>query len=265
MESYKLISWIEEDQLSSIRTSEYWNNSKIEKNKVFHIAKGQIEKLHDNQHLNDIYDHLSSILDSERLSSLGNVLSLAAGTCWLEGRILSERDFKYFTGVDFSKHRIHGLGPIVLGEYNLDPENCELVFGSFLDLKMDDKSQDVIILSQAFHHTNEPVKLLQEVKRVLSDQGIVVIVGEHYYAIEKKISQIFVHFIKYINNKGFRKKRTFFPDYKQLFPASFKKGDIHYSKFEYFQMFNALDFIAHRDVHKSRTIQSYILKKPEFK
>jgi len=257
-----LINWIEDN---NIRTAEYWNDFEKEKTKVFNILDGDFEKLEENSHLNDIYKHLLEISKNQNVNwREKSVLSLASGTCWLEGRFLKDKNINKLTAVDFSKHRIHELGSKTLEYYGFKEDNVDLVYGSILDIKIENKSQDIILLSQAFHHINEPIRLLDEIKRVLKKDGVVIIVGEHYYNMKIKLKQALKHFIKYlINHKEYREVNTFCPQYQAMFPPSYEKGDIHYSKLDYHNMFKGMGFTYSHYIDKTKTIQAFILRHNE--
>ena len=191
------------------------------------------------------------------------VLSLAAGTCWLEGRFFNDKDIKHLVAIDFSKHRIHDLASLTIKHYKLT-EKVDLVYGSILDLKVKDQSQDIVLLSQAFHHINEPIRLLSEIKRVLKPNGVVVIVGEHYYNWKIKLIGVAKHFAKYLlNYKKYRDVRSFVPSYQALFPPCYEKGDIHYSKLEYHHMFVGTGFEYKHFIDRTKTIQAFVLNTNE--
>jgi len=44
---------------------------------------------------------------------------------------------------------------------------------------LENNSVDFIFLCQAFHHADDPEKLIYEIRRVLKPDGIVIIIGEH--------------------------------------------------------------------------------------
>lgn len=93
-----------------------------------------------------------------------------------------------------------------------------------MDLKLEQKSQDIILLSQAFHHTNEPIRLLNEIKKVLKCDGVVIIICEHYYNWKIQSKQIIKHFIKYIiNYKNYRDINVCYPQYQAMFHLLIKK------------------------------------------
>jgi ubiquinone/menaquinone biosynthesis C-methylase UbiE len=253
-----LINWINEK--NTARTAQYWNDFEQEKEKVFNISDGDFKKLEENQHLGDIYNHLVEVSNAEHIVfKEKQVLSLAAGTCWLEGRFFNDKDIKRLVAIDFSKHRIHDLASLTIEHYKLT-EKVDLVYGSILDLKVKDQSQDIVLLSQAFHHINEPIRLLSEIKRVLKPNGVIIIVGEHYYNWKVKLIGVAKHFAKYLlNYKKCRDAHSFVPSYQALFPPCYEKGDIHYSKLEYHHMFVGTGFGYKHFIDRTKTIQAFVL------
>ena len=133
--------------------------------------------------------------------------------------------------------------------------------GDISDLKLEDKSIDLIILSQAFHHILDSVKLLKGISRVLKPSGTIIIVGEHYYGFYTKVSKVIRHFVKFIiNYKGYQNGRTLIPDFAILFPSDYygaSKGDMHYSKFQYHQLFTGIGFKYKRYIY--RDVQGFYL------
>ncbi len=255
-----LKNWIEKNE---IRTAKYWEDPEKEKTKVFNILDNDLKKLEEDIHLNNIYNHLLEISNNENISFKDKtIISLASGTGWLEGKFLRDKKINKLTLIDFSKHRIHELGPKTLKLFGFELDRADFVYGNILDLKIKNNSQDIILLSQAFHHINEPIKLLNEIKRVLKDDGVVIILGEHYYSWKIKLNRIIKHYIKYfLNYKKYRKLNSFFPEYKSLFPPSYEKGDIHYSKLEYHHLFTSMMFDYNHYIHNTKTIQAFVLKK----
>lgn len=253
-------NWIENNK---IRTAKYWNDPVKEKTKVFNISDNNVVKLEEDVHLKNIYNHLLEISNNENISfKEKSILSLASGTGWLEGRFLRDKKINKLSLVDFSKHRIHELSPKTLKLFGFDLDRVDLVYGNILDLKIKDNTQDIILLSQAFHHIDEPIKLLNEIKRVMKDDGMVIILGEHYHNWKIKLNRILKHYIKYfLNYKKYRKLNTFFPEYKSLFPPCYIKGDIHYSKLEYHHLFTSVMFDYNHYIHNTKTIQAFVLKK----
>ena len=100
---------------------------------------------------------------------------------------------------------------------------------------------DVIYLSKAFHHIESPIFLLRKLKDLLSDNGIIIITGKHYYSRKVYLACLERHFAKLVLRKKYRKTCSFFPEYAMLFPYSLEKGDLHYSLFNHDYFFKKLE------------------------
>lgn len=255
-----LESWIEENQVNEIDSAEYWNKEEKEAGKAFYVLDG-FEKLEEKQHLKDIYNDINEMLRESNIEIRGNILSLASGSCWLESWLLKDKSFQSFIGVDISKHRIHKLAPITVQKYGLPKNKTRLVHGDIHELSIEDSSQDIVILCQAFHHTDQPIRLLRELKRVLKEDGRVLVVGEHYYGFKVYFKRIVRHFLRYFKNKDYRKINGFLPQYESLFPPCFEKGDNHYSPIIYHNFFTKLGFQYKKHFNPTRGTQGFILSK----
>ena len=246
------------------RSAQYWNDPEKETGKVFDVSDGDIAKLEQDRHLKDIFNNVQSLIQLADLElNDSKILSLASGVCWLEARLLADISKFELTALDYAKHRIHRLAPDIFQWYGLGGSHISLVHGSMLELRVEDRSQDVVLLSQAFHHTCEPYRLLIEIKRVLRDDGTVLIVGEHYFDKFMQLKQTIKHVGKWVlNYQGkYRSVHRLVPDYQSLFPRSFEKGDIHYPMVEYDALFTGAGFNYDRHVHKKESLQSFVLKK----
>lgn len=161
---------------------------------------------------------------------------------------------------------------MVLDHYNIPSEKTVLVYGSFYDLHLEDKSLDFIFLSQAFHHANDPDRLLNEMQRVLKTSGCAIIIGEqsvNYFMVFCKYYCIYwikllIHFLmpETMQEKLFH--RTFslpkiFPDHRDLFPPDPKLGDHTYTPGQYTRIFKAHEFIERKEKSSNPCHKSFIL------
>lgn len=264
MKTYEKINWIQLDK--KIYTANYWNDRQAERAKVFDVTDGDYSKLEESEHLNQIFKQVHDMTQAESIFFDSRaILSLASGTCWLEGRLFNNKNVSLIA-VDFSLHRIHEIAPKTLAWYGIRPNQVALVHGSMLDLKISNETQDIVLLSQAFHHTNEPISLLREIRRVLKDDGAVVIVGEHFYNKSVRAKRALKHLMKYIlNHRGdYRNIHSLLPDYQTLFPSGGQKGDVHYSMAEYDAMFSEAGFRYKRYVNSEKTLQGFVLWKNRY-
>ena len=150
----------------------YWNQEELEKNKPFYV-KDDISKLENDNHLNALYSQLIYLLENSNTSFKNKkILSLGSGSCWLESWLISRSNEKphLFDAVNFSKHRIHDLGPITLNYYNIDIP-IKLYCGDMINTIPQTDSYD-IILCQSLHHSESPILLLKESRQLLAEMEL---------------------------------------------------------------------------------------------
>ena len=233
----KVINWINEEELKKINFSEYWNNIQIEKTKDWYIENGNYKKCLEyiNNSLMDEY-HISekfiTNFSKERNRSDLRVADLASGIGWTSNLISKLDCVKEVHSVEISKHRIGKLFEECILMLQGKEEKLFRYLGSFYDLKFEEKSMDILYLSQAFHHADAPIKLLIECDRVLKDDGRIILVGEHFISIKKII-------IKFIYNL-IKKKISF--NFFELFPPDPILGDHYYRVSDYEFLFKSFGF-----------------------
>ncbi len=259
---YSLESWLSERDTKEIFSSEYWNNESIEASKSFNVRKG-FDSLESDSHFKNLLKTFREVSDECSLDWKNkSILSLGSGICWLESWFFKDKDFGFLNALDFSRHRIFDLAPITLAEYGIPADKVRLIHGSFLDLKLPDRSQDVVLMAQAFHHCDEPVRLLKEVDRVLKPEGLVIVLGEHYFSKTQILVKTFKHFAKYfLNYRNYRGAHSVFPQYKSLFPPCAVKGDHHYSITDYHYMFDRQGFAHQRFAWPHMGLQGFKLER----
>ncbi len=256
----KITDLIDRENMKSDPSFGYWNDSNKEKKKAFNVEVG-FDRLEKSPHLNDIFKQLISCMSVSNLSEENkSILSLGSGTCWLESWWLKEKKPNNLVAVDFSKHRIHELAPMTFEHYGYNYP-IQLIRGDFLNLGMEEDLFDIVLLSQAFHHSQDPVKLLREVWRLSKDQARILIIGEHFFDRLDHVKQALRHFVKFlINYKNYRQSHSFIPGYSDLFPPHIEQGDNHYSKAEYNEMFEEVgNFNVNHLIAEKEGIQAFIL------
>ena len=249
-----------EHQIDLVSAS-YWNNEDLEKNKAFNVIDLGFDKIEASLKYKHLLDQLECLLANYNIAvKNSNILSVASGTCWVESQWLKNQQFRKLHCIDISRHRIHKLAPFTMEHYGIVGD-VDFLHGSVFDLDAKHKSYDIIFLSQAFHHIEEPIRLLRFLKQLLSENGVILIVGEHYYTRLDYHKRAFKHYVKYfINRKGYRSLKQFYPSWQDLFPPDLDKGDIHWSASEYDFIFKKAGFSYYEhDVHESRIFQSFIL------
>lgn len=263
--SYPFVVWVDQKKVEELPSATYWNDRDAERKKCYDISNGDFSKLELEINREGVLEQVKTLVNAMPDLLRGRGASLASGVCWLEAMLLRDQSqIEHISCVEFSRHRIFDLAPLILNHYNINPDRVELCYGSFYELRFADAELDFVLLAQAFHHAFDPEKLLAEVKRVLKPNGSVLIVGEHFFGI----SDIFSRFIKHIakiglNYKNYRERSRLIPDWRTLFPVSREKGDHHYTHQMYRLMFETEGFRFKRYISRSAGLQAYLLNKKE--
>jgi len=265
-------NWLDEPDDNDIKYSEYWNNEDIEQSKEWYILDGNFTKmetyLDTSGLLNDLQKCVSILKSKYNLKIQGTGIDLAAGNLWAIPHLLNLGAVDKIYCLEYSKHRLLKLGTAVLDYYNVLSEKTVLVYGSFYDLHIEDNSLDFIFLSQAFHHAENPDKLLHEIKRALKPTGFVIVIGEHdihfFIPYLKHLGKLLIYFImpKIVQKKIFGKElniNMLFPSPTNLIPPDPVLGDHYYSNTHYFKMFRSHDFIVERIPGFNKSHISFIL------
>jgi ubiquinone/menaquinone biosynthesis C-methylase UbiE len=138
------------------------------------------------------------------------IADLAAGTGWTCALIskLSEVDLVH--AVEISQHRIEELFEKTVRILEGNPAKIKRYLGSFYEIKLENSSVDIDVLSQAFHHSDEPLLLLKKVSRILKKGGSALLIGEHYIDWKKILRRIISILLK---------ERRLSVNFYDLFPA----------------------------------------------
>jgi SAM-dependent methyltransferase len=161
----------------------YWNDTTIEKRKAWWV-----ETENDVHHVDRWLESTSLLLElrgclakvqTEARGQHWIGADLACGNAWATPHLLTTLEAAHVYCVEYSRHRLLQLAPIVLKHHRVGSSQVTLCLGSFYHLKLEPHSLDFVLLSQAFHHANLPIILMAELLRVLKPNGVVFVVGEH--------------------------------------------------------------------------------------
>lgn len=270
--------WLTKLQLGEIEYSGYWNDEEREESKDWNIQNDNFFKmevyLQKTGLLQDIIDCIECLNVNFKRKLKGIGIDLAAGNLWAATHLLSLGEIDKLYCLEYSKHRLLKIGPKVLEHYNVSEEKIVLVLGSFYNLHIKNNFLDFVFLSQAFHHADNPDKLLSEINRVLKQNGVAIIIGEHAINFRKAFLKTFIkHAFKFIASKLlpdnlqeliFKKKirvDTLIPKTIDLFPPDPILGDHYYSDKEYFSLFSKYDFKVKQVKNRKSQFKSFLLIK----
>lgn len=241
-------NWLSHEELESIYTSSYWNDIEEEKKKEWWIEDGNYKKCLDylkSSKLLHEYQQSEKFINNFTGKSI-KVADLAAGIGWTSVLLSKLPSVKEVHAVEISKHRLGSLFEHSVKMLQGESNKIFRYIGSFYDLKFDDKSIDIIYMSQAFHHADKPLKLLLECDRVLKDNGRIILVGEHYIGMKRIIRRFLSNLIK---------QRKITTNFYEMFTPDQVLGDHYYRRSDYYFMFGAFGYdVKHQHVKGENTI-----------
>ncbi len=227
--------WLSEKELETIYTSAYWNDIEAEKRKPWWIADGDYDKCLEFLKKTDLlleYEKSEKYIGEIVKDNL-KVADLAAGIGWTSALLSKIPKVSEVHSVEISKHRLDSLFEHSVKMMAGEAAKISRYLGSFYELKFANESIDVVYMSQAFHHAESPLRLLVECDRVLRKEGTIVLVGEHYIGVLRKIRRFLVKLLR---------NRNFTLDFYELFPPDSVLGDHYYRYSDYRFMFTSLGY-----------------------
>ena len=106
------------------------------------------------------------------------ILDLGCGSGWLAAMLSAEPKVAHVIAWDSSPHLLEQVLPEMVELVGGDIARIERVCGDFVPLMLGDTSQDLVVMSSAFHHAGDPRRLLGELRRVPRPDGAVVLLNE---------------------------------------------------------------------------------------
>jgi SAM-dependent methyltransferase len=225
-----VVAWVDDSGLGSIYSAHSWNDLAEERSKEWWIAGGTEEEYARlRSYLND-----TGLMDDYRIAeryiaqlpgaSLA-VADLAAGIGWTSSLLSRLSNVGSVSAVDISRHRLELLFPQAIHMFEGDAAKLKRHLGSFYELGFARDSMDVVLLSAAFHHASNPLRLLNEVDRVLKPGGHLVLIGENFVGT----MAIFRRVIRKLLTE-----RRICTNFYELFPPDDIWGDHYYRVSDYY-------------------------------
>lgn len=132
-------------------------------------------------HMRDNTHHVDAagLVEWERLASPGShFLDLGCGAGWLTALLTRRAEVAKVVAWDSSPHLVGEMLPEMVALLDGDMSKVEAVCGEFVPLLVEDRSIDVAVMSSAFHHADRPDALLDELRRVLTPGGTLMLLNE---------------------------------------------------------------------------------------
>ena len=177
-----------------------------------------------------LYKRLLAMIDHEAHDTLkkgGTFLDVACGTGEIMYRLAKRYPKSEFYGIDLSPEMIKKAKEKANGAKNL-------IFqaGTVDELPFQDNAFDIVLCSEAFHHFEHPKRSLEEMRRVLREGGIFLLMDPAYdvwwQKIIVRIADIFEtnekayprkEFFELFQNAGFRTEYSFYWRFNNFFLA----------------------------------------------
>jgi SAM-dependent methyltransferase len=222
--------WLDEQALSLIYSSRYWNDLAAERNKEWWIADGgnaaygRLRAYLEESGLLEDYE-LAEFYISNMAESQLAVADLASGIGWTSSLLSKLPNVGRVHAVEISQHRLELLFPQAVQMFGGNWAKISRNLGSFYDLRFDNSSLDVVFLSSAFHHAENPLRLLTEIDRVLKSGGRLILIGETHisrWSVARRVAKILFT------------QRRLTTNFFELFPPDDELGDHYYRDSDYF-------------------------------
>lgn len=241
--------WLSDKELETISSGSYWNLEEEEKKKkqwnIFDAGmEPMLEFLDKERKYFNEYESILNFVEKNNIKIAGEGIDLAAGTCWATALLSKIEAVERIYALDISKHRLLKTAPIVFNHFAAKEEKIIRVVGDFLNIKLLDNSLDFCFMSSAFHHADDPNRLLVEIRRVLKPDGLVIMMGEKpifWFTLMKQFLKNIVKMIVPINYRG-KPVYKLFPRFSELYAPDPKDGEHYYYIYDYNKIFSKNGF-----------------------
>jgi len=253
--------WADGKQVANTPSSDFWNDAEKESCKPYDIRDGNVDKLW--RYLRDSTTYLSefeAVLGFARELGVpvrGTGIDVAAGVCWTTGLLSKIGTVEKLYALDFSRHRLLTLAPLVLKAFEAHEEKIIRVLGSFYEVRLPDASVDFCLMCQAFHHADDPRRLLNELARILRPRGSILMIGENPIYPSQLLKKRMSNYLKMVAPQSYYLAKPVYrwwPRFRDLFPSSVESGDHYYQFCDYAKIFEECAFVLHSQRREGYTV-----------
>ena len=119
------------------------------------------------------------LLDWDQYLKINSVvMDLGSGGGWLSGHLAKFDKVTSIYALDSSRYFLHKMMPQILRIMQSKAEKVIPIEGLFSPLLLEDNSVDLIVASSVLHHSDNLEQLLREIRRVLKNDGHLIILNE---------------------------------------------------------------------------------------
>jgi ubiquinone/menaquinone biosynthesis C-methylase UbiE len=118
------------------------------------------------------------ILRQRGIDLRGLILELGAGTCWFSSEISKNHNVTHVYALDFAKSIMSKMAPMVMDHLGADTTRITRVIGDFNQLPFPGRAFDFVVVDAALHHAIRTEAVLEEIGRVLKDDGRLLAIRE---------------------------------------------------------------------------------------
>lgn len=108
----------------------------------------------------------------------GHVLDVGAGVAWTSAIISESKYIESVTAIDYSKHRIKDIAPIVFSQLGGNQNKFKSIVGNFLEKDFPLKKYDIIVFCQSLYMFPHIDVVLEKVSDILAPGGLVLVACE---------------------------------------------------------------------------------------
>jgi len=121
---------------------------------------------------------IPQILRKKGIEFGGCILEIGAGSCWFSSVLSKFPEVKEIYALDFSRYILKRVAPVMMNYLNADARKIIRVRGSFYSLIHLGKQFDFVVCDETLHHADYPIKLLNQIGKVLKRDGRIVCIRE---------------------------------------------------------------------------------------
>lgn len=104
----------------------------------------------------------------------GKILEIGAGACWLSSELSKIDKVQEVYALDFSDVILRQIAPHIMHYLGANTSKITCVVGDFNDLRFEDRTFDFVVCDATLHHSSNLPWLLNQIRKVLKDDGTVV-------------------------------------------------------------------------------------------